>query len=35
MIYSTPLSSNSDILEIGGFLGSKLPKPPAIATTFA
>ena len=35
IIYSTPLSSKSAILGIKGFLGSKLPKPPAIATIFA
>ena len=34
-MYSTPLPSKSIILSIGGFLGSKLPRPPAIATTFA
>ena len=32
MIYSTPLSSKSAIFGMGGFLGSKLPSPPAIAT---
>jgi hypothetical protein len=35
MMYSTPLSSNDVILEMSGFLGSKLPNPPAIATTGA
>ena len=31
-MYSTPLSSKSTIFEIGGFLGSKTPNPPAIIT---
>ena len=34
-MYSTPLSSKSDKLGIGGFLGSKEPRPPAMATTGA
>ena len=34
IIYSTPLPSNISKLLMFGFLGSKLPKPPAIATTF-
>ena len=34
-MYSTPLSSKSAIFGIGGLRGSKLPKPPAIATTGA
>ena len=33
-MYSTPLSSKFAIFGINGFLGSKEPKPPAIATIF-
>jgi hypothetical protein len=32
-MYSTPLFSKLEMFSIGGFLGSKLPNPPAIATT--
>ena len=32
MKYSTPNPSNLLILSISGFLGSKLPSPPAITT---
>ena len=35
IMYSTPLSSKSARLGINGFLGSKEPKPPAIATILA
>jgi hypothetical protein len=34
-MYSTPLFSKLEMFSIGGFLGSKLPNPPAIATTLA
>ena len=35
IIYSIPLSSNISSFSSWGFLGSKLPNPPAIATTGA
>ena len=35
IMYSIPLSSNISSFSNWGFLGSKLPNPPAIATTGA
>ena len=35
IMYNIPLSSKSVILEMLGFLGVNVPRPPAIAITLA